>query len=106
MRRRPAVPLRGPYRGPHGGDADAADHVSGNPALVDALAQLLREEGVEVQPFDETEERRDNSGVAQDVTTELVVVSGTIAGVDAAIAKFRKRFTGHVSIMTEPDDDD
>jgi phytoene dehydrogenase-like protein len=77
----------------------------GNPALVDALAQLLREEGVEVQPFDETEERQDSSGVVQDVITELVVVSGTIRAVDAAIAKFRKRFTGRVSITTEPDDD-
>jgi flavorubredoxin len=76
----------------------------GNPALVDALAQLLREEGVEVQPFDAPDERRDISGVAQDVTTELVVVSGTPTDVDAAVAKFRKRFTGHVSIMTEPDD--
>ena len=43
----------------------------GNPGLVDALAQLLREEGVEVQPFDEAEERRDSSGVAQDAITRL-----------------------------------
>jgi hypothetical protein len=64
------------------------------------LAQMLREEGVQVE-YTPPEERRDLAGAAQGVIVSLVSM-GTGVAIKAGIDKFRKRMPrAKIKIETE-----
>lgn len=68
------------------------------------VAQTLREEGLDVS-WTPVEERGTASDVVENVTVALIV-TGTTAAVDAAIAKARELVLGHGTIEIEDDQDD
>jgi hypothetical protein len=68
------------------------------------VAQTLREEGLDVS-WTPVEERGTVSDVVEDVTVALIV-TGTTAAVDAAVAKARELLLGHGTVEVEDDKDD
>jgi len=80
----------------------------GPPVLVGALAHLLREEGVEFK-----QPRDDRTEVAEAVVVVLTVTAGDNAPdrtldakIDAALAKFKKRFGEDATSVDVADSDD
>jgi hypothetical protein len=61
----------------------------GGPVGLQQLVRMLREEGVRVE-WEPPEERRDLASMAQDYVVELLAM-GTIAGIQLAVDRFRKR---------------
>jgi hypothetical protein len=68
------------------------------------VAQTLREEGLDVS-WTPVEERGTVSDAVEDVTVALIV-TGTTAAVDAAVAKARELLLGHGTVEVEDDKDD
>jgi hypothetical protein len=68
------------------------------------VAQTLREEGLDVS-WTPVEERGTVSDVVENVTVALIV-TGTTAAVDAAVAKARELLLGHGTVEVEDDKDD
>jgi hypothetical protein len=64
---------------------------------------MLEEEGCKVQ-WEQPREERDASGMVEAVVTQLVA-SGLLAGIQAAITRFRERTKGRGEV-TDGDDDD
>jgi hypothetical protein len=84
---------------------------TGDPALVSALAQALRQEGLDVD-YERPSERR-GAGEYADAIVELTVsgvaVNAITTGCRAAWRKFRERFPGGATVTSddvELDDED
>jgi hypothetical protein len=70
------------------------------------VAQALREEGLDVSSTPPpVEERGTVSDEVENVTVALIV-AGTAAAVDAAVAKARALVLGHGTVEVEDDQDD
>jgi hypothetical protein len=76
----------------------------GDPGLANLFAQLLREQGVRVE-FESFEEHRDTGEIIDLVVSNLITY-GTIAGVKAAFAQFRKRRPAVDAKIEETDRDE
>jgi len=78
---------------------------TGTAAFAGWVAQTLRQEGLDVSSTPPVEERGTVTDVVENVTVALIV-TGTTAAVDAAVAKARELLLGHGTVEVEDDKDD